>query len=66
MGALSFATTLLASLPQLLAGGVEVLGLIQSGTERLKAFAAEKRDPTQEEWDALNASIEAKRKELHS
>jgi hypothetical protein len=65
MGALGFATTLLGSLPSLIAGGVQVLDLIKSGNAKLSAFASEKRDPTDAEWAELNASIDAKRAELH-
>ena len=65
MGALAFATQLLGSLPGLIAAGVQVMDLINNGNAKLKIFDAEKRDPTPAEWDELNASIEAKRKELH-
>jgi uncharacterized protein involved in exopolysaccharide biosynthesis len=66
MDALTFATTLLGSLPQLIAGGAQILDLVNSGNAKLKQFADEKRNPTPEEWDALNASIDAKRAQLHS
>lgn len=66
MGALTFAMELLGSLPGLIAGGIEVVGLIERGNASLKTFAEEKRDPTPAEWDELNAEIAAKRKELHS
>ena len=66
MTALAFAVQLLSSLPGLIAAGVEVVGLIEKGNEKLKQFAAEKRDPTAAEWEELNAEIAAKRRELHS
>lgn len=63
--ALSFATQLLASLPGLIAGGVEIAALIEKGNAKLKQFDDEKRDPTDAEWEEMNAEIDAKRKELH-
>lgn len=49
--AIELATTLAASL--------------QAAGAKMKQFEAEKRDPTQAEWDALNAQITALRAELH-
>ena len=66
MPALAFAMQLLTSLPGLIAGGVQVVGLIEQGNAKLKQFADEKRDPTPAEWDTLNASIDEHRKQLHS
>lgn len=63
--ALTFATTLLGSLPSLITAGIQIIDLVTSGNAKLKAFADEKRDPTPAEWDELNASIAAKRTELH-
>ncbi len=65
MGALAFATQLLSSLPSLIEAGVAVVDLVKNGSAKLKVFADEKRDPTDAEWAELNASIEAKRAELH-
>lgn len=64
--ALAFATSLLSSLPGLIAGGIQIVDLVKNGVDKLNQFSEEKRDPTNEEWDTLNASIAAKRKELHS
>lgn len=64
MGA--FAITLLTALPQLIKAGMDVTALIQESTARMQAMQAERRDPTPAEWDALNAQIDALRKELHS
>lgn len=63
--ALAFAMQLLSSLPSLIDAGVKVADLIKDGNAKLKTFEAEGRDPTDAEWDDLNASIAAKRKELH-
>lgn len=65
MSALLFATQLLQSLPGLIAAGIEVVDLIKHGNDKLKEFQAEGRDPTDEEWDALNDAIDSKRKRLH-
>lgn len=65
MNALLFATQLLQSLPGLIAAGVEVVDLIQKGNAKLKELQAEGRDPTPEEWDDLNDSIDEKRRRLH-
>lgn len=64
--ALAFAMQLLSSLPSLIEAGVAVGDLISNGNAKLKAFDDEKRDPTDAEWDELNATIAAKRKELHA
>jgi hypothetical protein len=66
MNALAYATHFLASLPALLAVGAEVASLIDQVNGKLSQFAAEKRDPNPEEWEALNTSIAAKRQQLHS
>jgi hypothetical protein len=66
MGAIPFAITLLSSLPQLIKAGMDVTSLIQDSMAKMKTMEEEKRDPTPQEWDALNAQIDALRKELHS
>lgn len=66
MTALAFASQLLGALPALIAGGVEILGLIEEGNAKLKQFDEEKRDPTDLEWSDLNDRIEELRGELHS
>lgn len=64
--ALAFAMQLLESLPGLIQAGADVAELISNGSAKLKEFEQENRDPTDEEWEELNASIDAKRDELHS
>ena len=64
--AIAYALELLTSLPGLINAGAQVVDLIQNGQAKLKAFDAEKRDPTDSEWKELNDSIAAKRKELHA
>jgi hypothetical protein len=66
MGALAFAVQLLSSLPTLIQAGVDVTNLVKDSTDKLKGMQDEKRDPTPQEWDALNARIKALRDELHA
>lgn len=66
MQALLYATQLLTMLPSLLAAGKNVVELVETGNAALKAMADENREPTPDEWDALNARIKALQKELHA
>lgn len=66
MGALPFAVQLLTALPGLIQAGMNVTTLIGDSTTKLKAMHDENRDPTPEEWSALNAQIKALRGELHA
>lgn len=60
------ALQLLQSLPALIAAGAEVKGLIEDQTAKLKDMADTGRDPTQQEWDELNAQIDKLRAGLHN
>lgn len=64
--ALTMALQLLQSLPALIAAGAEVKGLIEDQTAKLKDMADTGRDPTQQEWDELNAQIDKLRTSLHN
>lgn len=64
--ALMMALQLLQSLPALIAAGAEVKGLIEDQTAKLKDMADTGRDPTQEEWNELNAQIDKLRASLHN
>lgn len=64
--ALLYAIQVLNALPQLIMTGQNVLGLIQQHRDALELMAAEKRDPTAEEWAALNGTIDTLRKQLHT
>lgn len=64
--ALLYATQLLAALPSLIASGANIIQMVQDGSARLQLMAAENRDPTAEEWVALNTQIVALRSQLHS
>jgi hypothetical protein len=63
---LLYAIQLLNALPGLIATGQNLLTVVQQHRDALERMHAENRDPTQEEWDALNASINALRSQLHS
>lgn len=64
--ALGFAIQLLSTLPQLIMTGQNVTYLIQRSSTALKAMQEEGRDPSDAEWDELNAHIGRLRTELHS
>ena len=56
-GVQDFISTLTAQLPDLEAAGTDMSAFISGELSRVKAMIAENRDPTQEEWDALNATV---------
>ncbi len=64
--AVMFAMQLLSQLPELIKGGQDVVGLVEDANAALAKMEAEKRDPSQEEWDALNAKLDELRKQLHA
>lgn len=59
MAALLFADKLLGLAPLVLTLGGDVLSAIANGRTALQKMSSEKRDPTDEEWAALNATIDA-------
>lgn len=66
LGALPYAVQLLSSLPGLIKAGMDVTALIQDSTAKLHDMQANGRDPTQAEWDELDAKIKALQAELHA
>lgn len=66
MGALPYVIQLLTALPSLVKAGMDITALVQEQTAKIQAMQAEKRDPTPQEWDELNARIKALRDELHA
>lgn len=67
--ALTYAMQFLSFLPTLIEAGksvAEVATLIRSENDILDRMVQENREPIQAEWDALNARIDALRKELHA
>lgn len=63
---IAYAVQLLSSLPALIQAGRDVVGVVQNGTAKLQTMQAEGRDPTQAEWDELDADIKRLQGELHS
>lgn len=63
--ALLYAIQVLNALPSLIATGQNVLATVQTYRDAMERMAAEKRDPTAEEWAALNSAIDAQRALLH-
>ena len=61
-----YALQLLQALPGLIATGLNVMSIINQGTTALQNMVAEKRNPSEAEWDALNAVTAELRKQLHS
>jgi hypothetical protein len=57
--ALAFAIQALVQLPDLIQAGADAARAIQETVTALQAMQAEGRGPTQAEWDALNARVEA-------
>lgn len=62
----AFALQLLTILPSLLNASLQVQGIIQATSAKLQKMQEEKRDPTQAEWDELNAAIDELRAQLHA
>ena len=63
--AIAYALQVLTAIPQLLAAGQSVIGLVEHSQTALKSMQDENRDPTPAEWDALNSLIDGLRKQLH-
>lgn len=57
--AIAFAVQALSALPSLIQAGAQVMQLIESTKAALQTMQAEQRDPTQAEWEALEAQITA-------
>jgi hypothetical protein len=57
--AIAFAIQALSTLPSLIQAGVQVIQLIESTKAVLQTMQVEQRDPTQAEWEALEAQITA-------
>jgi hypothetical protein len=59
------AIQLLQALPALVNATTEIKAMIDKHSDRLQDMAATGRKPTDEEWDEVNADIEALRAQLH-
>lgn len=61
-----YALQVLQALPTLIAAGQNIANLVSQSSAALNAMIAEKRNPSDAEWDALNAAIKALRDQLHA
>ena len=66
MPVLVLATTILEALPGLLSAGMNVIALINSTNATINKAQAENRDPTPEEWNALDLMVADLRKQAQS
>ena len=66
MSAFLFALQVMELAVTLAEAGQALTEHVRWSYDAMKKMKEENRDPTQEEWDILNARIEEKRKELHS
>jgi hypothetical protein len=57
LGISTFVLSLTNQLPALVAAGVDVADFIKTQLSTVQSMIDEKRDPTQGEWDALNAAM---------
>jgi len=64
--AIAYALQLLNALPQLVQAGIDITAAVSSAKSKLELMQSENRNPTEAEWQELNDSISALRKELHS
>ena len=65
MGALGFLLKYLPTIPVYVQGGLAVADAVAIGLEKAEQLKKENREPTEADWDEVNASIAAKRKRLH-
>ena len=66
MGSLALVLEGLAALEQLIQAGTTAYSIVQSLKTSVTAMQAENRDPTQAEWDNLNALIKTGLAQLNS
>lgn len=64
--AMLMAIQLLTALPALVKAGIDVAGLAEEYAGKLKKMDEEQRDPTAEEWDDMNRTIDGLRGQLHT
>jgi len=57
-GIRSFIESLTAQLPDLAAAGTDIQHFVNNEMDRVRNMIAENRDPTHEEWDALNSVVD--------
>lgn len=62
---LQFVVQLLAQLPALIEAGVELREFLDEKNAQINDMIAKGRQPTEEEWNSLNAFIAQQRAKLH-
>lgn len=65
MNALQYVLAALAAIEQLAQAGASVMALVSEVKATVTAMQAESRDPTDDEWAALNAQIKAELDKLN-
>jgi siroheme synthase (precorrin-2 oxidase/ferrochelatase) len=66
LSVIAFAINFATKAPALIQAGADVYALFNQHKAQLEQFQAEGRNPTQAEWDAENARLDALEKELQS
>lgn len=64
--AIEYALKVLEALKPLIDAGVDAYGLITETRQKLQEFRDQGRDPSQDEWDALDARISDLQGRLHA
>lgn len=64
--AVLYALQILQLLPAAISAGQNFMAIIMQGQAALQQMIVEKRNPTDAEWDALNAVTLALQKQLHA
>jgi siroheme synthase (precorrin-2 oxidase/ferrochelatase) len=63
---IAFAINFAVKAPALIQAGADVYALFNQHKAQLETFQAENRGPTQAEWDAENARLDALEKQLQA
>jgi hypothetical protein len=66
LGTKSFVGSLTARIPELINAGTDISAFVAGELSRVKTMIAEGRDPTQEEWQAMNAAVAAELAQLNA
>ena len=64
-GIRSFIESLTAQLPDLVSAGTDLQSFVNNEMNRVRNMIAENRDPSQEEWDAMNAVVDSELDKLN-
>lgn len=66
VGVSSFVRSVAQQIPTLVAAEADIENFIEGQLTKVKAMIAENRDPTQEEWDDLNATVQSELAKLNA